>query len=98
MSVRLTEDPRFQMGNRSVDSSVLALDLIKAMAHIIDRLVKGIGKHQQVGSHALAAGKASPRPEAVFEQGFWRVWDLMVEDQESRAHAVSAQVARGEAA
>ena len=98
MSVRLTENPRFQIGERRVDSSVLALDLIKAIAHIIDRIAKGIGKHQQVGSHALAAVKASPRPEAFFEQGFWRVWDLMVEDQESRAHAVSAQVARGEAA
>jgi len=70
MSVRLTEDPRFQMGERRVDSPVSALDLINAMAHLIDRLVKGIGKHKKVGSHTLAAGIVLPRPEAFFEQGF----------------------------
>ena len=72
-SVGLTEDPRVQIGERRVDSPVSALDLIKAMAHILDRFAKGIGKHQQVGSQALAAGKASPRSKAFFREGFWRV-------------------------
>jgi len=66
----LTEDPWAQIGERRVDGPVSALDLIKAMAHLIDRLAKGIGKHQQVDSHTLAAGLARPRPEAIFEQGF----------------------------
>ena len=98
VGVRLTEDPRFQIGERRVDSAVLALDLITAIARIIDLLVKGIGKHQHVGASALAAGKARPRSKAYFLERCGRVWDLIVEDQGSRAHAVSAQVAEAEAA